>query len=143
MSHHRATLSRQTTRAATIAAALLALSATTASAQPRPVTPEQGRAIAERLCTNCHITDSQKPGVTIPAGSPSFLGIANRPDQTYERIVGTLLQPHKPMPDTQLTREEILNLFTYIESLRRKDLTPLLPPPGEELPKRPAAPAKS
>lgn len=137
----------RTLRAVTVAAALLVTSSIgrAQTAQPLPPpdpTPEQGLALANRLCTNCHQTDTQKTGSTAPVGSPTFATIANKPDQTFERVVGMMLQPHQPMPDIQLTREEILNLVAYLDSLRRKDLPPLREPKGDDLPK-PTAPAKT
>jgi mono/diheme cytochrome c family protein len=49
---------------------------------------------------------------------PSFAVIANKKDQTIERIAGRIVVPHPPMPQVQLTRAEIAALATYIFSLR-------------------------
>ena len=107
---------------AAVAGALLALAmATTGIAQTKPepaeITPEQGRKIAERLCTNCHVVDEKAPGA-VPAGIPSFRGIANKKGQTGQHILNVLINPHTPMPDLQLTTDEILAIVSYLETLR-------------------------
>lgn len=85
---------------------------------------EQGRQAAERLCTSCHVTETSS-SQTVPAGVPTMRAIANKPDQTAERIAGMLIDPHPPMPNARLTRDEIDNIVAYLQSLRRQGLKPL------------------
>lgn len=94
---------------------------------------ELGRQAAERLCTSCHVTETSS-SQTVPAGVPTMRTIANKPDQTAERIAGMLINPHPPMPNVRLTREEIDNIVAYLQSLRRPDLKPLRQDPGNKGP---------
>ena len=75
-------------------------------------------------CKGCHLL-AGAAAVPIPAGLPSLRGIANRAGQTGQRIMDTLIQPSHPMPDMQLSTEEILNLIAYLETLRTD---PAIPP---------------
>jgi mono/diheme cytochrome c family protein len=78
----------------------------------------KGRALAEKLCTSCHIVGEVASSAAVPADVPSFFAIANRPGQTVEAIAGRIVLPHPPMPKIQLTRSEIADLATYIQSLK-------------------------
>jgi mono/diheme cytochrome c family protein len=80
-----------------------------------------GHEIAGKLCTSCHIVDSEAAGATVPADVPSFEAIANKAGQTAEAIAGRIVIPHPPMPQIQLTREEIGDIAVYIMSLRKGD----------------------
>jgi len=86
----------------------------------------RGRQLAETLCANCHLIGIRTPDRVI-AGVPSFRTIANRRNQTGERIANVLVKPHTPMPDMQLTRREIGDLIAYLDALRdAKSGPPLL-----------------
>lgn len=78
-----------------------------------------GHEIASKLCTGCHIVDSEAAGATVPADVPSFADIANKPGQTVQTIAGRIVIPHPPMPKIQLTREEIGDVAAYIMTLRK------------------------
>jgi mono/diheme cytochrome c family protein len=80
-----------------------------------------GHEIAAKLCTSCHIVDSEAAGATVSADVPSFEAIANKPGQSAEAIAGRIVIPHPPMPQIQLTREEIGDIAVYIMSLRQTD----------------------
>ena len=56
----------------------------------------------------------------MPADVPSFESIANRPDQSTQRLTNWLIEPHAPMPNVHLTRLEIRDLSGYILSLRKE-----------------------
>jgi mono/diheme cytochrome c family protein len=49
---------------------------------------------------------------------PSFARIANKPGQTAAAIAGAIVVPHPPMPQTNLTREEIGDVAAYILTLK-------------------------
>lgn len=123
----------QTRSRAAAASALLAalgaaftLAAASAADEPRPPSPERGKAIAERLCSGCHLTGSERRE-GVPAGIPTFPSIANRADQTAARIRNVLIAPHAPMPDLQLTIEEIADIITWLDTFRPADAKRLLP----------------
>ena len=123
-----------------LAAGLMALAALPARADDTPKaqrvpSPEQGLALAEKLCSNCHVTGADASG-SKPDGPPPFVTIANRPEQTADRIKGILIAPHAPMPDLQLTNDEMTDLIAYIDTMRKVE-PPLLPAGTRDKPKRP------
>ena len=79
--------------------------------------PENGQALARKLCVACHLIENATDGVT-QADVPSFSAIANRPNQSVEALTNWLMAPHAPMPDPHLTRKEIRDLTGYIIFLR-------------------------
>jgi cytochrome c len=112
------TLPARTTllRHVALAATAIAL-AVTAAAQVHP-DAKTGKKIAEKLCVGCHIIGAQAAGATVPADVPSFARIANKPGQTAASIAGAIVVPHPPMPQTNLTREEIGDVAAYILTLK-------------------------
>ena len=111
----------------TLAIFLLVTSGISVAGQELGIEPNQtemtapdladGKAIAEKLCVGCHLIDKTSDGGT-PADVPGFPSIANRSKQSVEGLTNWLLAPHPPMPDAQLTRQEIRDLAGYIISLR-------------------------
>lgn len=78
----------------------------------------EGRAIASRWCTSCHnIGGESRPSASDTI--PTFDSVAQRPDLNRVQLETWIGNPHPPMPNLNLTRTEIDNLVTYIESLRR------------------------
>lgn len=101
------------------------------SAQPSAV---RGHQLALRLCSGCHVVDDAG-NPAVPAGIGAFRGIANRPEQSAERVSNVLILPHLPMPNSQLTRDEILDILAYLETLRTNpDVPPLITPAGPKPP---------
>jgi len=86
--------------------ALLCCASAAVIAQVAEPSAEQGKELAIRLCRSSHLVDNAA-GQAVPAGTPTFRGIAIKPGQTAEQIAAVLIQPHAPMPDIQLTRAEI------------------------------------
>jgi mono/diheme cytochrome c family protein len=77
---------------------------------------ELGGQLAERWCSGCHIISaSQERGTT---EAPTFRSIAERSPEPIDALAAFLMDPHPPMPDLSLTREEIRDLLSYIASLR-------------------------
>lgn len=117
-------------RFAALAAAVLMWQTPASAADEEPPEPsaEKGHALAQRLCSGCHVVEAGADG-TVPAGVPPFRTIANSPGQTSQRIMNVLIKPHAPMPDTHLSREEMLDIVAYLETLRTdQSIPPLLPP---------------
>jgi mono/diheme cytochrome c family protein len=77
-----------------------------------------GQALAQSLFTGCHVVTGEAAGASISADVPTFSAIAKREGQTAERIAGRIVLPHPPMPQVQLSRDEIADLSTYIMSLK-------------------------
>jgi cytochrome c2 len=98
----------------------------------RAPSAQSGRDLAIKLCQSCHLIE-EKSDAVVPVGPPPFSVIANRPEQTAERIRFVLFAPHPPMPEIQLTNEEIDDIIAYLDQLRSDQVGPrLLPPRGEE-----------
>ena len=78
--------------------------------------PARGKALAERVCTNCHlVSDRQTKAV---ADVPSFAAIANKPNQTEGAIMTRIVIPKHPMPVIPITKSELEDVTAYIMSLR-------------------------
>ena len=105
---------------------------------PQGPSPQAGRELSEKLCNSCHLIGGEA-STPAPVGPPSFASIANIPGMTAEHIRNVLIKPHTPMPDMQLTNIEMLNIISYLQTLRTgKDLPPMLPPNEQEKMKFPA-----
>lgn len=79
--------------------------------------PENGAALAQKLCVGCHIVERGSNGPA-QADVPSFPAIANRADQSFDALSNWLMKPHAPMPDPHLSRKEVRDLAGYILSLQ-------------------------
>ena len=77
---------------------------------------DKGEQIAKKWCVNCHVIDSKSSGA-VSQGPPSFPSIA-RSGMRSDQLRGFLTHPHGAMPDLALTRAEIDDLISYIETLR-------------------------
>ena len=86
-----------------------------------PGSPQRGRELAARLCSNCHTTDVGRQAGPTLADVPSFAVIANRANATAESLAGKIIIPHSAMPGVQLTTAEIRDVVAYILSLRRQN----------------------
>ena len=116
---------------AAVAATGIAALADWALAQAAEPSADRGRALAMRLCANCNLVDGS--GKSAPEGIGTFRGIANRPGQSADRIGNVLMLPHMPMPDVQITRDEIQDILAYLETLRTNpDVAPLVKPGGQK-----------
>lgn len=62
---------------------------------------------------------------------PPLRAIANLPGQTATRIMNVLIKPHVPMPDMQLSRQEMLDIVAYLDTLRTDKSAPSLLPPKQ------------
>ena len=79
--------------------------------------PGRGRDLAESLCSTCHVVDAG-PGNVAKSDISSFYSIANRPDQSQERLAGAIIFPHPAMPKVSFTNTELRDVIAYIMSLR-------------------------
>ena len=81
---------------------------------------QQGRQLASRLCSNCHLVGSGEQQQT-SADVPSFHEIANKERQSVGAIMAHIMLPKHPMPTIPLTKSELTDLSAYILSLRQKE----------------------
>jgi len=114
------------------------LSAGDSATKPLP-NSDRGKVVADRLCVSCHVV-AQDSSNSVPAGVPTFTDIANRPQQTAQRIRGILIEPHPPMPKMHLTRVEIEDIIAYLDELRDKASGPPLLPRFKEPGPKPVYP---
>jgi hypothetical protein len=96
----------------------VAMLAGSASAQQVPGMPDaaKGQALAERLCTNCHLVAPGQEHANVDV--PSFREIANREGQTAGAVTARIILPNHPMPQIPLDKAELADLAAYILSLR-------------------------
>jgi mono/diheme cytochrome c family protein len=80
----------------------------------------EGDKLARKICVTCHIVAPGVGPAQVTAGIPTFMSIADKPDQTASQIRAHILNPHPPMPQVQLTVPELDNLASYILSLKSK-----------------------
>ncbi|MGE0745994.1 MAG: cytochrome c [Rhodospirillales bacterium] len=84
-----------------------------------PGDPQEGAALAQRLCAGCH---DVSPGRALDrvAVAPSFRIVAERPATTSLSLRVFLWTPHADMPDVMLTPEQVDAVASYILSLRER-----------------------
>lgn len=75
---------------------------------------EVGRRLTQNWCTTCHVVDKEGHGADVGPALPALLGDGQR---TSDEIRGWLADPHPPMPNFDLTRQEIEDIVAYLESL--------------------------
>lgn len=106
---------RSLTRALVAAVLGAAVSAAAVRAEERG-DAAAGQKLALAVCANCHLVQEgqRKP----PMDSvPSFYALARDPAETDERLRTFLTRPHPPMPNIELSRQQIADVVSYIESL--------------------------
>lgn len=104
------------TRPATVIAALAAaiLSLCAASAAMAAGDEQAGKDLARRWCTGCHVVDRSGAGTDT---APPFPAIARQHSQDQTWLRAWLAEPHPPMPNLNLTRQEIDDIVAYLDSL--------------------------
>lgn len=76
----------------------------------------RGRALAERLCAQCHMVPGQ--GEKRAANEiPGFVAVARRRNQTPEGIVAWLRSVPPMMPNHHLSQDEMYALAAFIMTL--------------------------
>lgn len=89
--------------------------AATAAGVAEAADPEAGRRLAQEWCSSCHYVEG---GRAASDAAPAFAEIANRPDATPEGWEAWLADPHPPMPNFSLSREETKAIIDFLQSLR-------------------------
>jgi mono/diheme cytochrome c family protein len=96
----------------------LALSFSPASTQVAQGDPQQGQALAQAWCSSCHMVSPQQQNAGNDA-VPSFASVARMPSTTQTSLEAFLQSPHPPMPDLELSRNQLDDVAAYILSLRK------------------------
>jgi cytochrome c len=96
---------------------LLLVLAAPASAQQLRGNAAAGHDLALAVCANCHLVQEgqRKPAMD---SVPSFEAVAHDPKMTDERLHGFLNRPHPPMPNIELSRQQIEDVVAYLETVR-------------------------
>jgi mono/diheme cytochrome c family protein len=76
-----------------------------------------GLALAQAWCTGCHVV-----GPTVAGGDsgPPFAAVANRSNLSPGALRAWLTEPHPPMPNLDLSRQQIDDITAYLDSLRHR-----------------------
>ena len=106
---------------AIVVATLLACAVVSRSASAQPMTgdPAEGERLAKLWCASCHLVG---PGATVATTeAPPFESVAGRTTDDLGWLRAFLMDPHPPMPQFSLSREEIRDLAAYIASLKKPE----------------------
>jgi mono/diheme cytochrome c family protein len=76
----------------------------------------RGKQLAEQWCASCHLVSANQATTTTEA--PPFETVARRSTDDLSWLAAFLADPHPPMPQLSLRRDEIRDLTAYIASLR-------------------------
>lgn len=74
-----------------------------------------GERLAREWCASCHYVGS---GAAASDAAPAFAEIANDSEATPEGWRNWLMDPHPPMPNLALSRQEIDAILAYLQSLK-------------------------
>jgi mono/diheme cytochrome c family protein len=102
--------------------AILLLLLATSSGLAEGVSPSPlegpGRALAQRMCSQCHAID--RSGVSPHAGAPAFRALDRRVDldSFMERLREGLMVGHPDMPTFRFTREDARAFLLYLRSIQ-------------------------
>jgi mono/diheme cytochrome c family protein len=98
---------------------LLLLAPSAGFAQDRNATPleQQGRILAERMCSACHAVGRR--GNSPHVGAPPFRALERRVelDTFTDRLREGLMSDHPDMPTFRFTREDARALLLYLRSI--------------------------
>ena len=78
---------------------------------------QNGKLIAERWCASCHLVSPEQTQAS--ADAPSFDSIAKGSKHKLDWLLAFLTDPHPPMPDLSLTRQEMSDLVAYFEARQK------------------------
>ena len=79
--------------------------------------PASGLALAQSWCTTCHVV---APNVAGGDTAPPFTAIAARSNLSPGAMRAWLTEPHPPMPNLNLSNQQIDDITAYLDSLRRR-----------------------
>jgi mono/diheme cytochrome c family protein len=103
-----------------LAILLLLLATSLSSAEDMSPSPleQRGRALAERMCSQCHAIG--KSGQSPHVGAPAFRALDRRVDldSFMERLREGLIVGHSDMPTFRFTREDAHAFLLYLRSIQ-------------------------
>lgn len=86
-----------------------------AGQQAMAADPMAGEVLAEVWCASCH---NVGPEDVASDAAPSFYTIVNVEKRSANFLASWLVNPHGAMPDPNLSRSEIEDIVSYMETLR-------------------------
>jgi mono/diheme cytochrome c family protein len=97
---------------------LVATSAALAEDSSSSPLEQRGRALAEKMCSQCHAIG--KSGQSPHAGAPAFRALDRRVDldSFMERLREGLMVGHPDMPTFRFTREDARAFLLYLRSIQ-------------------------
>lgn len=75
-----------------------------------------GLALARTWCSSCHIV---APNASGGDTAPPFASIANRPNRSPGATRAWLTDTHPPMPNLNLSNQQMEDIAAYLENLRK------------------------
>lgn len=78
---------------------------------------ERGYALAQEVCAQCHSVERDENAPELIA--PSFTQIANSHGMSPTALAVILQTPHELMPNLVLQGDDLVNVITYIMSLKK------------------------
>jgi len=79
--------------------------------------PQDGLALAQRVCAKCHAVQKQETRSPNPL-APTFARIATTPGMTAMALSAALQTSHRTMPNLILQGDDRANIIAYILSLK-------------------------
>jgi cytochrome c len=73
-----------------------------------------GHALARQWCVSCHVVEEGGPGSDT---APPFAAIARQRGGDRAWVHAWLSAPHPPMPNLNLTRQQIDDIIAYLDGL--------------------------
>ena len=103
------------TRTRTLLLGALGLSLAWAT-QAAAADPDAGLALARVWCSSCHAVDPNPDRAPID-GVPSFRAIATLPNYDKGWVAAFIANPHPPMPNLSLSKQNIDDITAYLDRL--------------------------
>jgi len=88
----------------------------TASAEQTLAAAAHGKVMAETWCSACHLVSPEQNRAN--ADVPTFLSISKRLPTDADFLAAFIANPHPPMPNLSLSRQDIQDLLAYIATLK-------------------------
>jgi mono/diheme cytochrome c family protein len=79
--------------------------------------PVSGLAIATTWCSSCHLVGTTQ-GATAQVDVPTFPAMARRLPTDLDVLAAFIADPHPPMPNLTLSRQDIRDVLAYIATLK-------------------------
>jgi mono/diheme cytochrome c family protein len=77
-----------------------------------------GKAIAMTWCSACHLVAPAAGAAKASSDVPTFTSIAQMLPDSADLLAAFIANPHPPMPNFNLSRQDIRDLLAYIATLR-------------------------